>query len=763
MKFVLAPRSSFKYLLSSLRKDDPFKDVTLITKEELLRSIYPSVNDDCLLYLVKEKGLSFDLASLYLKYIPYVNNDYKSIKLHELYLLHQELNEKGLLVNTRSLLKGSECDVYYYSNSDLELKHAFDELGITANFIENKGDKEFDIYTFQREEEEVYFILNRIAFLIDSGVDINDIYIINRNSDYSYYLNKFAPKFGYSINISSDESLYSTGAVKEFLKIYEVERELNKSLELLKESMKDDELFLEVEDVVVTNTIEDASYELQKNYLIYKFKNKKINNTKYKNAVNVISSPLVSEDKYYFVMGFAQGVYPSISKSNQYLNYNELKEINRLNVTEQTTVDQLELVNAFKSNNKYVFSFSKRSKSLSYYLSPIQYLIPLVNKDCSLDDIQYSSYASNLLYAGLSDLAYYYKDFKDDYIRLSDIASIDFNNYDNRYLDEANVYDSNSEINLSTSHLEKYFECPFAYYLDKIVKLDKFEDTFSTLLGNVVHKLIEDSRQKYFDFDSEFDELVAKLDISIAERYCLEHRLKERIKEALDSVSKREQGYVNAKIFGEENFNYKLTDKTTINGRIDSFVTFDDKYYICVDFKTGQCKFEPAFLKHGLSTQLPTYSLLINNDKKYKEYKVIGLYINELIDKSLKNDNNPDKIIKDFYKLNGRTIDIIDEIKFIDPTIESGESKFIQGIKIKKDGSLSSKSIIDEQTFEEYQKITKEKFLEMDANLRNNNFEIKPYFISAYRNGCQYCNYRDVCFVKHNQINVLKEKEDGQD
>ena len=761
MKFVLAPRSSFKYLLSSLRKDDPFKDVTLVSKEELLRSIYPSVTDECLLYLVKEKGLSFDLASLYLKYIPYVTIDSKSNKLYELYLLHKELDEKGLLVKSKGSFANAECDVYYYSSDDLELKRAFETLNITPKFINFSEDKEYDLYSFERVEEEVYFILNRIASLIDSGVDINDIYIINRNSDYSYYLKKFAIKFGYTINISDDETLYSTGAVKHFLDYYDSEKDISKSLAHLKELMKDDELYLEVEDVVNNNTLDEASFELQKSYLISKFKNRRIGSKKYKNAVNVISSPLISEGKHYFVMGFAQGVYPSVSKGNQYLLDNDFKEINRLNNKQKSALDQIELINAFKSNNQFIFSFSKQSKSSFYYLSPISYLISLTNKDVKLDDVQYSKYVSNLIYSNLSDLAYFYKDIKDDYLRLSDVVNIDFNTYDNQYKDKAKVYDENSKISLSTSSLEKYFKCPFAYYLDKIIGLDEFEDTFYTLLGNIVHKLIEDSRKKDFDFDKEYEELIAKSDFSISELYRLKHRLKDRIQEAILSIRKREEGYVASTIYNEEKFEYDLTDKTTIYGRIDSLVTFDDKYYICIDYKTNSTRFDPKELEHGLSTQLPTYSLLVNSDERFKGYKVIGLYINSVVDSSIKNDNNPDKIIKDCYKLFGKNIDIIDEIKYIDPTIDSGATIFICSVKVTKDGSV--KGAVDEATFEEYKNIVKDKYLEMDKELRNNNFLIYPYFVSSHNYGCHYCNYKDVCFVKDSQYHNLNEVEDEQD
>lgn len=760
MNFVLAPRSSFKYLLSSFRKDDPFFDVKLVSKEDLFRSIYPSVNDDCLLYLVKEKGLSFEIADLYLRYIPYVNNDFSNKKIHLLFELKEELAAKGLLVNSKTDYRNSTCDIYYYSELDKELLNLLKEANISYRFIKNDINKEFDLYEFNRIEDEVYFVLNRIASLIDSGVNINDIFIVNRNNEYDYYLKKFAPYFGYQVNSKSSVSLYSSGAVKEFLKIYESTKDISSSLEELKELMKEDPLYLEVEDVVSSNIIEDLSFELQKEFFVRKFKNRALNNVKFNNAVNVIDSPMISEGKHYFVIGFAQGLYPSISKSSQYLNDKELLEINRLNNKERTRIDAEELISSFNSSNNVTLSISKQSKSTSFYPSPLANLIKINKHEVNLDDVFYSKDAAKLIYSDLTDTYHFYKEEKDDYLRLNGVSDIEYNNYDNQYKDKANVYNENSKIHLSTSSLEKYSNCPFGYYLEKIVKLESFEGNFSTYLGNIAHELIEHSRNKYFNFEQEFNDLTKNLDLSVSERYCLNHRLKEKILEAINAIKLREEGYENPTIKNELSVSYNLTPNTLIEGRIDNFVTFDDKYYICIDYKTGNTKFESENLKYGLSSQLPTYSLLINNTDKYKDLEVIGLYINNIIDKSLKVDTNPDKIINPFYKLNGKTIDIIDQIKLIDPTIDSGESVFINGIKISKDGSIKSKAAITKEDFEIYQQIVKEKYIEMDKALRDNDFTIRPYFLSDRQKGCTYCQYKDVCFVKNEQFNRLKEEED---
>ena len=68
MKFVVAPRSIHKDLLVALRKENLFSNVKLISKEELIKYLYPTQNSDSLIYLMKEKGYSYEVARTYTRF-----------------------------------------------------------------------------------------------------------------------------------------------------------------------------------------------------------------------------------------------------------------------------------------------------------------------------------------------------------------------------------------------------------------------------------------------------------------------------------------------------------------------------------------------------------------------------------------------------------------------------------------------------------------------------------------------------------------------
>jgi ATP-dependent helicase/DNAse subunit B len=209
-------------------------------------------------------------------------------------------------------------------------------------------------------------------------------------------------------------------------------------------------------------------------------------------------------------------------------------------------------------------------------------------------------------------------------------------------------------------------------------------------------------------------------------------------------------------------FKHFLTKNTVINGTIDNFVTIDDKYFICIDYKTGSTKFDENKLQYGLSTQLPTYALLTLSNEKYKDLELAGLYINNVLTSSLFVKKEDDELIPGYLKLNGKTIGDLNAVAKIDSTVIDGKSSFISGVALKSDGSglKEVKSIVSPFAFEEYVQKVKDLYIDMDAKLRNNEFDIKPIFFSSRDNACMYCPYRDVCFVRREQFD---DKSGGED
>ena len=47
----------------------------------------------------------------------------------------------------------------------------------------------------------------------------------------------------------------------------------------------------------------------------------------------------------------------------------------------------------------------------------------------------------------------------------------------------------NKELVLAYTNMEMYNECAFKYYLSKVLKIDIYEESFKTIIGNIVHHI----------------------------------------------------------------------------------------------------------------------------------------------------------------------------------------------------------------------------------------------------------------------------------
>lgn len=770
MILILAPRYLHKSILKQFRENDPFCDVKLVSKEELQKYCYSSFKEESLFYLMKNYHYNYETSKMLLEYMPYIDSDIRNFKMDTLSKLYDELKNADLVVEpikNHNIYKNREIIVIGYSSLDKEISNLLNKINCEPTFLTNKKIVRNDsVFTFDKAEDEVYFVLNKIAALLDSGVSIKDIYILKRNSDYDYYLNKFAPEFGYQINMKPEDNYSSLGAFKEFCKLYEESHDIASSLASLRELMKDDERYLDLEDAIEELNIKDLDFELQKDYLYHKLSEKRIYKPVYDQAVEVTNNPIYGQNKYVFVLGFAQGQYPKSIKDDKYLNNQELSLLNLNNAKDKTKIDEDILMSFFSANNQFTFTFSFKTVTGKFYLSPLAKQLGLVEQKGELSNEFYSEKVLTYLFNNLLDISRLYNERHNDYYKTKDAVKIAYNCYDNSYHNKVDAFNEKSFLKLSTTRLDLFSNCPFHYYLSKVVRLDEDEASFYVALGNISHTIFEHHREENFDFNTAFDEEMKKYDFLPSEKLLLERQIKKMIEDASKSILKREQYYKNPKIYNEIELEAKLDDNLIVSGRVDNLVTLDDKYLVCIDYKTGSSSsnFKESKFAYGLSTQLPTYTLLASRDEKFSEYQVMGIYINHVIPDTTNNLIDENELIYNYLKLQGKTLADIDAISAFDSTIADGKSSFIASVKLKKDMTFDGKSaVISDDKFLEYKVTVENYYLDMASRIRNNDFPISPLYISKNENACQYCPFKDICYVKPNQRKLAEGSEDEED
>ena len=768
---IIAPRNMHLDIINYYRKDNPFFDIKVVDKSELNEASSYSSSNEAIIFMMKHYKYSYDEAETYLGFIKtdfVPNND----KLSKLKTLQEELVKEGVLYKSdvyKLLYEHKSALVIGYHKDDIELKHLSNLLDIKLDFF--SYNKKLHIKTFSkftRLEDEVYYVLNEIAHDIDLGTNINDIYILNRNEEYVYYLKLFAPLFNYPINFQNDYSFDKTGVYSEFKKFYEETQDLDITLEKLKSVCKDDDIYSQFVDIINKNRVDDLDYEIESVYLDKKLKHSHVEEKRFLNAVNVISDPTSFINKKVYVIGFAQGQFPKSQKDDSYLNDDELVYLNKLTTKMVTKFDQQNLLDLFSLDNEYFVSYAEKSLGSSVmFVSPLAEYFSLEAKVNPFANYFYSKTALKYIACHLKDLNVIYKQNSELFLATKHLVDDEHNTYDNSF-NGAKAKNKDSFLKLSTSQLDEFYNCPFKYYLAHILKIDPFEATYQSIFGEIVHKILEKALlDDTYDVSANYDHLVNSSDVTEDTKILWSLSLKEQIVNMVKYVKKHKAYMKNPIIELEKNIDIFLDKKTVLTGRIDKLITLDNKYLVMIDYKTGTSgNFEERFLKDGLSTQLPTYALIASCDSKYKELTISGLYINHIFTKDeieIKNE----KLIPDYLRLSGRTLDNYEAVFDFDSTISGGKSSFITGIEAKISvicAPHAKTAVVNKDKIKEYIDTVKDKYIEASKLIRNNEFIINPADKGGERNrACTYCSYKDICYVRDKQIKHLVSEKEEED
>ncbi len=761
-KIILAPSNMHKTLLFNLRKEDLFTNPKILTKEEFLGKYYGKVTTEGLYYIFKNKDFNYDNLNQVIKYVPYATDKCARSKNKLLNEWKKELDEQGLIERDEffeQFIKDKEFEIYGYSKNDVELLSLLNTYKNKYEFKDfTRGDNALSIYRFPILEDEIFYVLNQIAGLLEKGVSPEDIYIYVSNENALFYLKKYYKSFGFTINFPNSQSLYSQESVTIFLAKAKENKSFEVALEMLDNEINTSE---EIKNLLHELCAVDLEFDKKYDYIASYLKTRMLQNTRYDNAVNVISSPIYDENKYIFIPCFAQNIYPTSYKDNGYISDADKEELHVLTSLEKCRIEDELCRDFLLSNNKFFLSRSGASFSEKYFPSPFVNSLGIKEVDMNdLPTVIYSKkYGEYRLGIDKDNKLFFLQESK-CMDSLEHQLDINYRNYDNQYSD-AQAMSPNDWLELSYTSVKEYYSCPFSYYLDNVLKISEFEDTFYTKLGKVAHYVFQHQYDNDFEFDVAFETAKKEYQWEADEELFLE-RLKDDIKLASDACLTQYRTYAtNPKVLTEKELSVKLDEHTKVKGFVDKIMLLDNSEAILVDYKTGNESFERNKLEYGLSMQLPTYAFLFNNTKEYEDYHIAGLYINNVINTSFGSERNDDEVIDSYLKLNGVTVANLESIKKIDSSINNEKSFFLKGVALKKDGNFKkSNGLVGDEELKQMEDLVLTKYKEAAQKIRNNEFEISPLFLD---NGgaCKYCEYRDICFVKANQRRGKNEEDDN--
>lgn len=733
-------------------------NIKIYNKTEFINNFYYKYKNDTLVYLYKKYNLIPEISNIILKNLYKIEDkEYTTDKLNYLKDLKNDLIKNDYLIYNNNFKKFIDDKKIIVYNTKFEKYET-----IYDNYIEKN---EIIVNKFDTIENEVLYVASMIEDLLNTGVDINNIKINKLDSSYDGIINRIFKFFNIPFEQSKNNKLYFLDDIKKFLKTVDY----NESIINLNDFIKNLKMNKKVEAKLVDILNKYSDYEKLediKEILIYELKNQTVKIKSYTNIIEEIDYKkyLPKDDEYIFVLGFNQDVLPNIHKDDLYLNDLELKEINEQTSTDRN-IEEENYLKKFINNTKnlyisYKLETPKQEFGYSNFLSGLKNVVEVKkeydfrNKSCN-----------ELILAENLDSFILYNNKTDKLINLySNYQNLPYSIYDNNYKQikfKTIRKQVNNKINLSYTNLTTFYKCQFKFLLDNVYKIGTFKENVSQVIGKLFHSFLEivykDNRN---DFNNVITEVLSDFypnGMSKKEEfYSKKYRnamlqLIEIIKEN-DNKSKFESTYF------EQFFSINKENDLEVNvvGFVDKILTFktdDATYVVVIDYKTGGIYGDIEKVVYGLDMQLLVYLYLIKNTDIIKNPKYAGMYFQQIMDDVNNKDykKSYEEQTKENRKLIGYTLSNKNILSKLDKDFDS--NSFIRGIKLKTDGEFYSYSkVIDENKIDELVNLVSNKIDDAINEIKNSNFAINPKKIKNTNVSCEYCEYKDICYMNNNNI-----------
>ena len=638
-----------------LKNNNKLTDIKIYTLNEFINLYYFSYNEETIYYLINKYHYKYEIAKIYLDNLTYIADiEYNNPKLNFLKELKKELINNKLLYTNKLFKSNLQKSHIYIYNIPLtkELNKLINELKEYNVTIKQDEIPKYthQIYELNTLEDEVVFVANKICDLINDGININNIYLTNIDSEYKKTIKRIFPMYNIPTYLDNNDTLYGTYIVKLFLDNYKsnIEETFNIIKDYIK-SEEDEKIYNKLMDIINKYSFVDDKL-LVKEMIIYDLKNTKLETKVLSDKVMEypLDNPYTSND-HVFLMSFNQGIIPATYKDEEYLNDSAKEELNISLTVDKNNNSKNNIINNILSIPNLIITYKKEHKGEEYIISNINeelsYEITTNIKPLYI----YSNNYNKLKLASLLDNYIKYNSVNESLLILNKhYKYINYKTYNNKFTG-INIQDFrdylNNKLNLSYTKLDTYYKCPFQYYLSNILKLNKYEETFYQHIGTIFHAVLEKITTTELSYDDLFDEVVNDLNINftIKEKFFLQ-KLKKELSFVVDCI-KEQENYTNLKEeLHEEKIYTSISGNMniTFSGIIDKlkYTEKDNETIIAIiDYKTGNPSLDLTTIEYGIGMQLPIYLYLAKNTKKLKNVKVAGIYLQKI----LHNEINVDK------------------------------------------------------------------------------------------------------------------------
>lgn len=718
-------------------------NLKIMTKQEFVNHYFGKIKNEAIYYLMKKYQYCYDIAVTYLKNFLWIEELYHELKQNNL------IEENPLFKkNIKRIVLLEQVDPFIQKEIE-KYEH--------IEFLEEIQNNNPVIYELETLEEEVNYMFLTISNLLKQTT-IQKIYIIDYNKEYQNMIRRYSFLYHIPINFNEGKDIYGLIEVQKFLKSLE-----NNSLEeALKEITTKEILNIVIDICNQFSDCEDKNIFIE--IIKQKIRQTKIYPKKKKNAINIASLEEIEKDNYYFLIGFNQGIMPLIYKNEDLLSDKEKKKKLIFTSDQKNKLEKMKIIKLIKNTDHLFISYKLKSYSEEYYPSP---LIDELELQVCRPNIKNYSYSNLYNQLDLSKKLDSFIKFNEKNLDLNllyhSYPTIPYLTYDNSYHSIANSdfqkY-TNGKLLLSYSSLDHYNRCGFRYYISNLLKLNKYEETFMTLIGNLFHYILSIAFSDNFDFEREFEDYIKDKQLTNKEKFFI-NKLKEDLKYTIDIIKEQDKttslknALYEQKIFVSQNHKIQVT----FMGIIDKLKYCEENgqtIVAIIDYKTGTPDINLNNSIYGIEMQLPIYLYLAKNSK-LKNVQIAGFYLQKIIHNKLPyQKENYESAKKKLYRLDGYSNDNIEILKQFDSNYS--DSSMIKGMKLSSKGFYAYTKVLNQNQMNKLEQLTKEKIKETTDNILNLQFDINPKKIGQNLIGCEFCSFKDICYQREENVVYLKEQ-----
>jgi len=627
-------------------------------------------------------------------------------------------------------------------------------------------------------EEEIVEVATSIRKAHDDGTPLNKIAVLNAHRAYTPLIRRIFPQFGIPVENLSERPLFEQPSVQRFLAALSPGRSVRESFEKALEkafsaSPTPEEEHVKERLVTVLNGFVGTDHPLPvvKDALMHILKEKKATHKKLLDAVRIetFSTIDTEERPHAHVVGLHEGHFPALAEEDDILEARDKEEIGLPSTAEVNGLKKKEIravLSDLASIHLYVSSRSLEEQfSESHFLEELRADLDWEEEAPTPFEKRIYSETNDALHVKtLYDEYMTYGTEEMDLIKGLDAFREEFDTFDNRFTGiEAETLNKflRFPLDISYTRLSDYFECPFRFYLDHVLSVDKVEKNQAMMLGSFIHDVLEEGL-----FDRTLDETLleekAKRHLSSAqdarEAYFIE-KAKEAVKTAhkhLFAQFERTEFQVHESEASHTK-TYGDPPKARLKGVIDR-VLKDGADHVIVDYKSGNPTFDLALAVHGIKAQLLVYMLLFRETNPRTRF--LGFYEQKTYLRPLNREEEKthEDLTAEFFRFDGFTRADKEAVLRFDP--RALDDSFIKGLRFNKDGDISKQAkTFAEEDLEHLLAHTEELVEEALESISRGEFSIRPKKEGRNIISCSYCVYADVCHKRPRDYETLSKEK----